>query len=135
MQEQQKDRKQRNRRVNKVIVPVLVIIILVLIVVLAGNAIANHKSAKYSATTGDNAISVMSDTTVGVSFHVKNIGSKAGSPTCTVNVNDPSYKYTGFSEAQLKSDLQPGDTATSAIEITVTHQGAQYITQAKVSCN
>ncbi len=90
--------------------------------------------AKYTATLNTNSFNIVNPATLGVSFHVKNTGSKAGTPYCTINVSDVNDNYTGVDAFTLKT-IQPGQTVTSVDNLTITKQGAQYVTTGTISCN
>ncbi len=90
--------------------------------------------AKYKATLDTSSFNVVNPATLGVIFHVKNTGSKAGTPYCTINVSDTNGTYSGTDAFTLKT-VQPGQTVTSADNLTITKQGAQYVTGGTISCN
>ena len=69
-----------------------------------------------------------------VTVQVTNTGKTAATPTCTVNAGDASGAYSGFDEETLTRPVQPGQTVTYVDNVTITGNGAQYVTQAGVSC-
>ncbi len=87
----------------------------------------------YKATV--TGTSVLNPADLGVTVQVTNTGQSAGTPTCQITAQDPSYAYTGFSQVTLKGTLQPGQTTHFADNVTITGQGAQYVTQAAVKCS
>jgi len=90
--------------------------------------------AKYTATLDTGSFNVVNPETLGVIFHVKNTGKVAGSPLCTIQVSDQNDTYSG-SDALTLNKIQPGQTVTSADNLTITKQGAQYVTGGTISCN
>jgi hypothetical protein len=86
----------------------------------------------FKATVGD--FTVINPADLAVAVHVTNTGTTAATPTCTIEASDPSGAYTGFDEGTLTSPVQPGATTTYVDNVTVTHQGAQYVTQVSVTC-
>ena len=68
-----------------------------------------------------------------VAFHITNTGSSAAIPTCTVDASDESGAYSGVNEGSLSDPVAAGATATTDMNVTVSNQGAQYITSVTVS--
>lgn len=132
---QKPDKKERNRKANKVLLPIIGILFLIIIVIaVAGASHGSGKSAKFSGTIDTNSFNVVNPATLAVTFHVTNNGTAAATPTCMIDVNDDNYTYTGADQVTLKS-VDPGQTVTSVDNLTITKQGAQYITQGKVTCS
>lgn len=77
---------------------------------------------------------VINPADLAVAVQVTNAGKTAGAPTCTVKASDPSSAYTGFDEGTLTSPVQPGATTTYVDNVTITGQGAAYVTNVTVSC-
>lgn len=86
----------------------------------------------YKAVVGD--MTVINPADLAVTVHVTNTGKTAGTPTCTVSASDPSGTYTGFDVGTLTSPVAAGQTTTYVDNVTITHQGAAYVTSATVSC-
>lgn len=86
----------------------------------------------WKATVAD--YTVINPADLAVTVHVANTGTRAGTPTCKINAQDPSGAYSGFDEGTLTSPVRPGATATYVDNVTITSQGAQYVTQVTVSC-
>lgn len=86
----------------------------------------------WKAAVGDTAVINPAD--LAVTVHVTNTGKTAATPTCTVRASDPSGAYTGFDEGTLANPVQPGQTVTYVDNVTISGQGAQYVTSATVSC-
>lgn len=119
----------KSDKVAKVLAIVLVVILVVIVIAI----VASGKKAKYTATVDTSSIAVVSPTTVSVSYHVKNIGKAAGTPSCTITVNDASDAHFGEDVVSVGS-IKVGQTVTSADSITISNQGAQYVTQATINC-
>lgn len=90
-------------------------------------------SDPFTATASD--IMVVNPAAVDVTLKITNTGSSAATPTCTVEASDSSGAYSGVNAGSLGSPVQPGQTVTSVMEVTITNQGAQYVTSATVSCS
>ena len=72
---------------------------------------------------------------LGVTIQVTNNGTQTGTPTCTINAQDPSGAYHGFDQVTLQGTLAAGATTHFADNVTITSQGASYVTQVTVSCS
>jgi hypothetical protein len=103
-------------------------IIIIAIVTLASGS----SGAKWKASVED--YNVINPADLGVTVQVTNTGTRPGTPTCTVNAQDPSGAYSGIDIGTLNNAVRPGQTATYVDNVTITHQGAQYVTQVTVSC-
>jgi hypothetical protein len=88
---------------------------------------------KYAAmSTGH---TVINPADLAVSVRVTNTGKKASTPECTINASDPSGAYHGVDVVTLKGKLAAGATTNFADNLTITKQGAQYVTEVKVACS
>ena len=96
--------------------------------------LSGNSKSSYKGTVDTGSFQVINPATLAVAFHVTNNGSKAGAPYCTLNVGDVNDTYTGTDAFTMKT-IQPGQTVTSVDDLTITHQGAQYVTQGTISCN
>jgi hypothetical protein len=93
------------------------------------------RKAKVANITGIvHFISVINPATVNVVFDITNANDSAKTPTCSVSVSDPGSAYTGFALPDFTIPLAAGQTQTNNINITVTNQGAQYVTEGSVTC-
>ncbi len=92
------------------------------------------KKASYQGTVDTSSFNIVNPATLGVSFHVKNTGNAPGAPYCTLQVNDVNDTYSGTDAFTLKT-IQPGQTVTSVDNVTITKQGAQYVTDGTITCN
>jgi len=122
-----KEQLRRRGKVNLAIIAVIVVIVIIEIATMGGG-----KKAQYAASTTGSA--VVDPATLSVSFRVTNNGSSSGDPTCTITAQDPSGSDYGTDQFQLQGSLAPGQTTNSADSITITKQGAQYVTQTSVKC-
>lgn len=117
-----------------VIQSIIVLVVIFLIGWFIYSVFFSSGGSKYSATIDTGSFNVVNPATLGVIFHVKNTGSKAGAPYCTINVSDANGNYSGTDGFTLKN-IKPGQTVTSVDNITITKQGAQYVTTGSISCN
>jgi hypothetical protein len=91
------------------------------------------KKTTYTATSPDHVVINPAD--LAVTVRVTNTGKTAGTPQCTIDASDPSGTYTGVDVATLKGKVAAGATTTFVDNLTITKQGAQYITDVKVTCS
>jgi hypothetical protein len=111
---------------------VLVIAGIIALVVHLGSKEKAASAAQYKASVA--FTKVVNPADLAVYFTVKNTGGSAGSPQCTVNASDPSGAYTGFNSGTVASAIQPGATEKNMINVTITSQGAKYVTSVTVTC-
>lgn len=111
--------------------------ILVGLLVAAGlgvkSCVFGDDGTSYSATVAD--FTVVNPADLAVTFHVTNTGKKAGTPECTVQAQDPSYTYHGIDIGKLSDPIPPGETKTTVMNLTISKQGASYVTDATVKCS
>jgi hypothetical protein len=105
----------------------IVVVIIVIVLLASGGG-----GAKWKAKVEN--YQVINPADLGVTVQVINTGTKPGRPTCTVEAQDPSYTHTGIDVVTLNDPVQPGQTATYVDNVTITRQGARYVTQVTVSC-
>jgi hypothetical protein len=74
---------------------------------------------------------VINPADLAVTVRVTNTGQQAGTPTCTVNASDPSGAYNGFDQESLNGTIKAGQFS---VYVTITHQGAQCVTQVSARC-
>lgn len=89
--------------------------------------------AKYDVS--DIQVVSNSDSTVSVSFKVKNSGSAKGTPLCTVQAHSDDEQYHGSDGGMLADTINPGDTLTTAMPININNNGAANVDKADVTCN
>jgi len=111
---------------------IILAVILAAIVIAVIELTGGGSGGSFKATVA--GYTVINPADLSVAVHVTNTGSSAATPTCTVKANDPSYAYTGFDEGTLTSPVPAGQTVTYVDNVTITGQGAQYVTQVTVSC-
>lgn len=78
---------------------------------------------------------VINPATVKVKFEITNSGTDAGIPSCIVRVYDSSRTYNGFDSPIFDYAIEPNSSITGALNLTVTKEGALFVTQGEVSCN
>jgi hypothetical protein len=94
---------------------------------------ASTGPAAYKARVQDFVVIDPAD--LAVTIRVRNTGHQAGAPTCQVQAQDASYAYYGVDEATLSNPIRAGAFAVYVDNVTITNQGAQYVTQVTVSCH
>ncbi len=107
-------------------------LIAIALAAVAALSLTGCSSASYKAKV--TAYNEINPADLDVTVKVTNTGSKAGAPYCTVSAQDGSGAYHGFNAGTLSSSVAPGTTETFVLPITITSQGAQYVTQATASC-
>jgi hypothetical protein len=89
--------------------------------------------AKYQATvTGYN---VVNPADLSVTVKVTNTGTAAGTPTCTIDAQDASYAYHGVDVVTLQKPVPAGVFNFFSDDLTITSQGAEYVTQVTAKCS
>lgn len=78
---------------------------------------------------------VVNPAMVQVKFEITNTGTDAGKPNCIVRVQDASRTYKGFDSPIFDYAIEPKSTITGVINLTVTNQGALFVTEGEVSCS
>ncbi|HKR81373.1 MAG TPA: DUF4307 domain-containing protein [Candidatus Saccharimonadales bacterium] len=123
--------KQTNKwtKKSKIIVGSLFALFLLVVII-----ISTSGGAKASYQVTDIKPAFVDDQTVSVSFRVKNIGNADGTPYCQVNAHDPSSDYYGGNSGKMDSSIKAGDSTSTTMAVTITKQGAQYVTTADVRC-
>ena len=124
------DRKQEHRKHTWITIVFLVVVSMI-IGITATTCSGGGGATQYSATVVGHT--VMNPATVMVAVSVSNDGKATGTPELTVQVRDAGYSYTGIEIAQLSHPLKPGETALVSVPVTVTDQGAAYVTNFKVT--
>jgi hypothetical protein len=75
---------------------------------------------------------VVDPATIGVRFTVSNNGSKPVSPSCTIRLQNSGGAYHGFDVFSM-NPIAPGASVHASGKITITGQGAQFVTQSTTS--
>lgn len=78
---------------------------------------------------------VINPATVNVSFKITNDGTDPGKPNCKVSVQDSSGTYRGYDYPIFDYSVEPKSSVTGNINLTVTKEGALFVTQGEVSCS
>lgn len=122
-------KKQQNTRAGCILLLAVAAVIAIVVVVLTSRS---GPSASFRARVAD--YTVIDPADLAVTIKVTNTGKAAGTPDCTVQASDPSGADSGINEGTMSSAVRPGQTVTTVMQVTITHQGAQYVDQATVSC-
>lgn len=91
-------------------------------------------SATYTANLQEGGMLVVNPADLQVFAEVKNTSNVAGTPSCTIDAQDDSGKYAGAYVVIRDSPLAPGGVWDFSQDVTITHQGAAYVTAVKVTC-
>ena len=110
----------------------LLSVLLAIVVIAVVIATSGGSGGSFKAVVADYVVINPAD--LAVTIHVTNTGSSAATPTCTVDAQDPSGAYSGVDVGTLASPVAAGQTTTYVDNVTITHEGAQYVTQVTVSC-
>lgn len=87
----------------------------------------------YQATV--TSYSAVNPADLDVAVEVTNTGSKAGTPTCTIKASDASGAYNGFDQAKMNGPLAAGASSDYSSDVTITSQGASYVTDVTATCS
>jgi hypothetical protein len=88
-------------------------------------------------TTFDSSVTLeqpANPATAVVEILVRNTGKIASAPECMVQLHDESDTYQGSDTFTPDKTLQPGEQWSFRGDVTVTKEGAAYITQGGVTC-
>lgn len=107
---------------------------IVLIVVVVGWVIyANvHHTTTFDGTVL--SVTAVDPATVEVTIDVENTGSSDGVAQCTITAGNAGGAYSGFDTWTTDDAISAGDTKKMSGPITITGQGAQYVTTASADC-
>lgn len=113
-------------------------VILMAIVVVIGGIVSPEppaKHAKWRASIGWEVSEIIDPATIKVWVTTRNVGQAAAVPDCAVFLNSPNGSYSGY-EIFTIGKLAPGHEQTWNGLVTITGEGAQYVTRAdsKVTC-
>jgi hypothetical protein len=100
----------------------------------ASNSQKTTQQAKYSANVDVSSDMVVNPADLAGHGTVKNTGDAAGTPSCSLSAHDDTYTYTGIDVIKPTSPIQPGDTWNFEDDMTITKQGAQYVTAVDIKC-
>lgn len=90
------------------------------------------KEAKFKGRVG--VVNVVNPATVRVFVSVENTGNAPGYARCTIRVQDESGTYKGFDFFDLPDEIKPGKFDGFNGLITVTNEGALFVTQKSADC-
>lgn len=122
----------KQRTIGCITVLAFAILLVVVILVVAGGGGSGGPKAAWKAHVQNHVVINPAD--LAVTVRVTNTGKAAGTPTCTVQAQDPSGAYTGVDVATLTKPIAAGAFGVYVDNVTITSQGAQYVTQVTVSC-
>ncbi len=124
----------RRRTINAISLSVIGACLVIFAAFAIGGALTGPgaPSAKYTAHVQDQLVINPAD--LAVTIRVTNSGKAAGTPECTVQASDPGGAYTGTDVGTLNSPIKAGAFAVYVDNVTITGQGAGYVTQVSVSC-
>lgn len=128
-----------NKKQNLTGIIVMVVVAMLILILAINSKAAPAKAAtkpaakaSYSATIVGSA--VIDPATVGAMVEVKNTGTAPGKPQCTVTAKSSNGSYSGFKIDTATQDLKPGETYNNYDKVTVTNQGAAYVTDVTIVC-
>ena len=120
----------RGRRLRIVLWSFIALVIVIIVAAQLGGS--GGPKASWKARVQDYVVINPAD--LAVTVRVTNTGKAAGTPTCTVNAQDPSGAYTGFDSGTLTKPIAAGSFGVYVDNVTITSQGARFVTQVTVSC-
>ena len=111
---------------------ILLAIVSVIVALLPGPP---AKHAKWQASIVWDVSEIVDPATIKVWVTTKNVGQAAAVPDCAVSLNSPNGSFSGY-EIFTIDKLAPGHQRTGNGLVTITDQGAQYVTRAdsRVTC-
>jgi hypothetical protein len=77
---------------------------------------------------------VVNPATLAVRFTIKNDGTRLVDPSCIIRAQDESGTYHGFDVFVPPKAIQPGSVVHLVGNLTITKQGAAYVTTVKINC-
>jgi hypothetical protein len=95
---------------------------------------ASSPTSNATEWASDGAASVINPADLRIYGEVKNTGGKSDTPTCTIQAHDDTYSYHGTDAVERTSPLKPGGIWDWVDDVTITSQGAQYVTKIEVIC-
>jgi len=112
---------------------ILMAIVVVIVGIVSPEPPAKH--AKWQASIVWDVSEIVDPATIKVWVTTKNVGQAAAVPDCAVSLNSPNGSFSGY-EIFTIDKLAPGHQQTWNGLVTITDQGAQYVTRAdsRVTC-
>jgi len=89
--------------------------------------------SSFTATVAD--IRVVNPATVTVIAEITNTGDTAAVPECRIDVADPSGTYDGWDTFTARAPVEPGATDQMVARLTVTNEGAAWVTESEIDCS
>lgn len=121
------------RRVHPAVWIVLAVVLLVGGCTVAFGAWVWSQLGDYSARV-DRYSAAPGESTVSITFTVRNDGDEAGSPLCTVYASDPSGRYEADADFFADGLLDPGEELQMAGEISFPNGGAEHVSEFEILC-
>lgn len=106
----------------------IVLLAVLLVIIIAIVASAGAGGASYKATFQSGGIVPISASQVKVYITVDNTGKKAGTPSCTIHIEDPVGNGLGVDGLTATSPIGAGKQASYTDTITVSDNDAQGVT-------
>jgi hypothetical protein len=125
----------KRKKKGSPLVGCLAVVALIGVIIWAVVSLTSHSgpSAAWKANVQD--FNVLSPADLAVTVRVTNTGQEAGTPTCTVQASDPTNTYIGTDVGTLSKPMAAGSYSVYVDNVTITKQGAQYVTNVTVSCS
>ena len=131
--------KKTERRMEFGFIGLVIVVIAVFIMVASGGAkTPAHASAPITSASFKGSVlqvTLLNPHSINVKYSIRNTGSRAGVPTCTIYIQDPSGAFPGFDAPVVSKSISAGHTSWSKMQIAVGGPGTQYVTQGKVRCS
>lgn len=89
------------------------------------------RSGSFSAVVVD--YDALNPATLRIHVETTNDGTKRGRASCSIDAHDPGRSYEATDLVQT-DPIRPGETDRWFADVTVTNEGAKYITNVKVKC-
>lgn len=125
------------RKISVVIILIAAFFFLISIFSGSGSDVDSSNATKTNASFTGKIISskVINPATVNVSFEITNNGTDPDVPNCKVSVQDSSGTYRGYDFPIFNYPLEPKSSISGNINLTVTKEGAFFVTQGEVTCS
>ncbi len=111
----------------------LAIVFVPIILWLRSSASSAPPTSTYEAHITD--FSAIDPATAQALVTVKNTGSVEAAPTCQISVYNTSRTYQGYDTFDQLKKLKPGEQWSFNATVTVTDQGAAYVTEGAAGCS
>lgn len=72
--------------------------------------------------------------TLEVHYSVQNTTDRAGKSNCSITMKDAASTYNGYGTYQSNVEIQPGQTYSGVGNVTITNNGASYVTRGGITC-